>query len=114
MPALPVDQPQFFDTASPSRMLPPVHTLNALPGPRRYRIKIGPGLLARLGQECAELKLGRRCAIVSDTNVQPRYGDVAKRALAKAGFESVVLTVPAGERAKSLKTVEACYNKLAA
>ena len=95
-------------------MLPPVRTVTVLPGRRSYRIKIGPGLLARLGQECAELKLGSRCAIISDTNVRPRFGDAAQRALARAGFQSVIITVPAGERAKNLKTVEACYNKLAA
>jgi len=95
-------------------MLPPVRTVTVLPGPRSYRIKIGTGLLDRLGHECAELKLGARCAIISDTNVQPRFGDAAQRALTKAGFDPVVLTVPAGERAKSLRTVEGCYNKLAA
>jgi len=91
-----------------------VRTVTVLPGRRSYRIKIGPGLLARLGQECAELRLGSRCAIISDTNVRPRFGDTAQRALAQAGFQPVVITVPAGERAKNLKTVEACYNKLAA
>ncbi len=94
-------------------MLPPVRTVNVLPGQRSYRIKIGPGLLARLGQECAELKLGTRCAIISDANVRPRFAPAAQRALTQAGFDAVVIAVPAGERAKSLKTVEACYNKLA-
>jgi len=91
-----------------------VRTVTVLPGPRSYRIKIGTGLLDRLGHECSDLKLGTRCAIISDTNVQPRFGGAAQRALTKAGFDPVVLTVPAGERAKSLRTVEDCYNKLAA
>jgi 3-dehydroquinate synthase len=34
--------------------------------------------------------------------------------LAKAGFAPTLITIPAGETAKSLKTVEACYNQLAA
>jgi len=95
-------------------MLPPVRTVTVLTGPRSYRIKIGTGLLDRLGHECSDLKLGTRCAIISDTNVQPRFGGAAQRVLSKAGFDPVVLTVPAGERAKSLRTVEDCYNKLAA
>lgn len=36
------------------------------------------------------------------------------QALAVAGFEPLLLKVPAGETAKSLKTVQACYDQLAA
>lgn len=83
-------------------------------GDRSYPIKIGGHLLGQLGQECARLKLGRRCAIISDTHVAPRYAAKAKRALTAAGFEAIVITVPAGETAKSLATVQACYDQLAA
>jgi 3-dehydroquinate synthase len=82
-------------------------------GNRSYQILIGGGLLARAGAECARLQLGRRCAIISDTNVAPLFGKVLENSLARAGFETVLLTVPAGETAKSLKTVESCYNRLA-
>ena len=81
-------------------------------GSRSYQIKIGPGLLTRLGQECAVLKLGSRGAIISDANVAQRFGEAAQRSLAKAGFDPVLITVPAGETAKSLKTVQACYDQL--
>jgi 3-dehydroquinate synthase len=37
-----------------------------------------------------------------------------QHALVKSGFEPVSITVPAGETAKSLKTVQACYDQLAA
>ncbi len=83
-------------------------------GPRSYDIKIGTGLLARLGRECARLGLGRRCAIISDRNVAPRFGAAAQRTLARAGFEPVLITVSAGETAKRLKTVQACYDQLTA
>ncbi len=82
-------------------------------GNRSYVIQIGTGLLARLGTECARLGLGSRCAIISDRNVAPRYGKAARNALAKAGFAAELITIPAGETAKSLRTVEACYNALA-
>jgi 3-dehydroquinate synthase len=32
----------------------------------------------------------------------------------RAGFSPVLVTIPAGEKAKNLRTVEACYNQLAA
>ncbi len=83
-------------------------------GSRSYQIKIGSGLLASLGAECRRLELGRRCALVSDRNVAPLYSKTAQSALAKAGFEALPITVPAGETAKSLKTVQACYDQLAA
>jgi 3-dehydroquinate synthase len=82
-------------------------------GPRSYNIKIGAGLLPRLGAECARLGLGRRCAIISDTNVAPYYARAVHHHLAHAGFEPLLLTVPAGETAKSLKTVQYCYHRLA-
>jgi 3-dehydroquinate synthase len=83
-------------------------------GNRSYDIKIGNGLLARVGRECARLGLARRCTIISDRNVAPRYGKAAQEALRKAGFEARVIILPAGETAKSLKVLESCYDQLAA
>jgi 3-dehydroquinate synthase len=91
-----------------------VGIVNVPLGNRSYDIKIGTGLLVRLGAECARLGLGSRCAIISDTNVAPRLGGAALKSLVKAGFAPKLITIPAGETAKSLKTVEACYNQLAA
>lgn len=83
-------------------------------GKRSYRILIGCGLLDRLGLECARLGLGKRCAVISDRNVAPLYADAAQRSLRAAEFEPVLIVVPAGETAKNLRTVESCYNQLAA
>jgi 3-dehydroquinate synthase len=83
-------------------------------GNRSYDIKIGTGLIARIGRECARLGLGRRCLIISDRNVAPRYGKAAREALASAGFATGLVTIPAGETSKSLKVLESCYNQLAA
>ncbi len=83
-------------------------------GERSYSILIGKGLLRRLGAECNKLGLGRRCAIISDANVAPIYGPAASLSLAKAGFDPFLITLPAGETAKSLKNVQACYDQLAA
>jgi 3-dehydroquinate synthase len=83
-------------------------------GNRSYAIKIGAGLLARLGGECKRLKLGRRCAIITDTNVGKRFAKAAFNSLANAGFSPSLIVVPAGETAKSLKTVQTCYDLLAA
>ena len=82
-------------------------------GARSYEIKVGSGLLSELGAHCARLNLGQRCAVISDRNVAPRFAKATQLSLKKAGFDSVLITVPAGETAKSLKVVELCYNALA-
>ncbi len=83
-------------------------------GNRSYAIKIAPGLLQKLGGECARLKLGDRCAIITDTNVGKKFAKAAFESLAKAGFEPVLVTVPAGEKSKRISVVEKCYDQLAA
>jgi 3-dehydroquinate synthase len=90
-----------------------VRIVNVPLGARRYEINIGPGLLSELGRHCAGLKIGSLCAVISDRNVAPKFARVAQTSLKKAGFDSVLVTVPAGETAKSLKVVERCYDALA-
>jgi len=91
-----------------------VRTVSVQLGSRSYAIKIAPGLLQKLGGECARLKLGGRCAIITDANVGKRFAKTAYESLANAGFETILITVPSGETAKSLKTVQTCYDQLAA
>jgi 3-dehydroquinate synthase len=81
---------------------------------RSYSIEIEAGLLALLGDECRRLGLAQRCAVISDAKVAPRYGPAAEKSLKEAGFESVLIKVPSGEPAKSLKVVQSCYERLAA
>ena len=82
-------------------------------GVRSYSISIGDNLLSRLGHECKRLYLGQRCAVITDRNVAPHYGQAAVENLEAAGFEPTLITVPAGETAKSLKVVASCYDQLA-
>jgi 3-dehydroquinate synthase len=81
---------------------------------RSYSILAGQGLLARLGAECRRLKLGRRCAVVSDETVAPLHARPALDSLRAAGFDPLLVTVPAGEPAKHLRVVARCYDRLAA
>ena len=83
-------------------------------GNRSYAIKISGGLLNRLGAECAQLKLGPRCAIITDTNVGRHFARTAMKSLTISGFDPVLITVPAGEKSKRLGIVEECFNQLAA
>jgi len=94
-------------------MLPAVRTVRVPLGNRSYNIKISPDLIGKLGAECARLKLGSRCAIITDTNVGRQYAKPAYNSLLRAGFEPSLIIVPSGETAKSLKNVHSCYDRLA-
>lgn len=80
---------------------------------RSYEILIGRDLLAQLGQRCKDLRLGPRCAVITDSNVGPRYAQETIRILEGAGFQPFLVTIPAGEKSKSLKCLGDCYAALA-
>jgi 3-dehydroquinate synthase len=68
-----------------------------------YPVLIGPGLLAKLGHELRRSHAAaRRVALVSDANVMPLYGDVARASLEAEDFMVHSFTVPAGEASKSV------------
>jgi 3-dehydroquinate synthase len=82
-------------------------------GSRSYDIKVGGGLLPRLGAECARLKLGQRCAVITDTNVGRHFAKAVLKSLAASGFDPVLVTIPPGEKSKRLAVVEQCQDQLA-
>ncbi len=82
-------------------------------GNRSYEIKVGNDLLSRLGAECARLKLGQRCAIITDSNVGKHFASATLKSLSAAGFEPILITVPAGEKSKRIAVVEKCFDQLA-
>src|ERR1051325_1554097 len=82
-------------------------------GNRSYRIEIDRSLLSKLGRRCRELGFGGRCAIITDSAVGPLYARAAANSLKQAGFDSVLLTIPAGEKSKSINVVQRCYDQLA-
>jgi len=82
-------------------------------GNRTYQIQFDRGLLSKLGRECRKLGFGERCAVISDSNVANHYGAAALEALGQAGFAAELVKIPAGEKSKSLRFVDACYAELA-
>lgn len=90
-----------------------MRTVDVSLGLRSYPIFIGGNLLPKLGPLCAKFRMGRRCAVISDVTVARRYAKKALGSLRAAGFEPVLITVPAGETSKSLKFVQSCCDQLA-
>lgn len=76
-------------------------------GERAYDILIGPGLITRAGGEFSARLKGRRAAIITDEHVGPRYLASLMDSLQTDGIEAVSLTLPAGEKTKSLESLAA-------
>jgi 3-dehydroquinate synthase len=71
-----------------------------------YNIVIEPGLLARLGTDAEKYHLKGRVAVVTNTTIAPLYGEALQRALPDAAL----VTIPDGERFKTLETVRQLYD----
>lgn len=78
------------------------------------RILIGAQLLPQTGKRCQAMGLFDQCAIVSDTNVAAQYADVLKQGLMLAGFRPTLITIPAGEKSKTLKQAGAICDQMIA
>ena len=76
------------------------------------RILIGKQLLPQTGKRCRALGLFGQCVIVSDTNIAPEYADVLKQSLTSAEFRSMVITIPAGEKSKTLEQAGAICDRM--
>jgi len=77
-------------------------------GNRAYRVHIGAGILGQLGALARELggELGERCAVVTDSNVAPLYGEAVLASLRAAGYLPTLIPVKAGEASKSMRVAE--------
>ena len=72
---------------------------------KEYDVVIGKGILASLGERCAELFGKSRAVIVTDSNVAPLWLDKVKNSLESAGIESVEFVFTAGEESKNTATL---------
>ncbi len=88
--------------------------INVQLGARSYAIHVGHGLLARLGTHCRKLGLGAQCVLVTDTHVARLHGAAARVSLSNAGISAACITLPSGERSKSLEQARRCYRAMAA
>jgi 3-dehydroquinate synthase len=80
-----------------------------------YEVIVGEGILSRVGEFIRQVLPTGKCALITDSNVAPLYGDILLDSLKKSGIETVSITIPAGEKSKSLGEVEkACDQMIAA
>ncbi|WGV23981.1 3-dehydroquinate synthase [Halotia branconii] len=75
-----------------------------------YEIAIAPGSLEQLGQQMANLNLGKKVLVVSNPTIFKHYGERAINSLTSAGFKVVSYCLPAGERYKTLNSIQKLYD----
>jgi 3-dehydroquinate synthase len=80
-----------------------------------YPALVGSGLVRQIG-ECTRKYLSREtCAVITDANVGPRFASRVNRSLKLAGFKPTLITIPAGEKSKTLRQAGAiCEQMIAA
>jgi 3-dehydroquinate synthase len=75
---------------------------------------IGRGILREIGPILAKKLRALQCAIISDNNIAPLFGDRVKRSLTSAGFQPALITISAGEKSKTLKQAGAICDQMIA
>jgi len=81
-------------------------------GPNSYNIFIGEGAIDQLGSLLQSLSFQGRVAVVTDRKIDGYYGDRVRKGLENAGFKSLMIEIPAGERYKTLKQIQRIYDHL--
>lgn len=79
-----------------------------------YEIIVGHGILARSGEFVSQALPVGRCGLITDSNVAPLYASTVRESLEKAGFAVTTVTIPAGEKSKSLEQTEKVCDDLIA
>ena len=80
-----------------------------------YNVAIAPGGLDQLGTWVSEQvlphhRLSKRMVLVSNPQIFKHYGDRAVTSLTDAGFDVSVCILPAGERYKTLNSIQKIYD----
>lgn len=83
-------------------------------GSRSYQVIVENGALDELGNHLQAANISGKIALISDSNVAPIYAERAVASLEAAGYATSVHLFSAGEKYKSLQTVEEISNEMVA
>jgi 3-dehydroquinate synthase len=81
---------------------------------RSYPALVGRGLLEQIGKYTHNQLSGNTCAIISDSNVARLFADRVQRSLISAGFQPALITIPEGEKSKTLRQAGAICDQMIA
>jgi 3-dehydroquinate synthase len=81
-------------------------------GSMSYEALVGSRLLDEIGGLLSPKLRGRDCAIVTDENVAALFAPPVVRSLTNAGFKPTLITIPPGEKSKTLAEAEAICHRM--
>ena len=88
-----------------------MNTVNVELGERAYPIHIGADLIGQTDLFAPHIA-GSSVAIVTNSTVDPLYGDALRRALRAAGKEVTTVVLPDGEAHKNWETLKRIFDAL--
>lgn len=90
-----------------------VTSIEVRTGGKSYPVLIASGLMESVGEQIKGKFSPTQCAIICDTNVAELFAVQVQKSLSTAGFEPLLIPVPAGEQAKTLEQAgEICEEML--
>ena len=81
-------------------------------GAAGYEVRVGMGLLPRVGLWMKEKGFAGRAVIITDETVKALHADALYAGLTNAGFNVTLIDIPAGEDQKTLVIAGRLYNRL--
>ncbi|MDO8684277.1 MAG: 3-dehydroquinate synthase [Armatimonadota bacterium] len=80
-------------------------------GDRSYDIRVEPGALGTIGEMATAACSSRSAAVVTNPKIGGLYAGIVTKSLEAAGIRCALITIPAGERYKSLNTCRRLYDE---
>jgi len=80
---------------------------------RSYPIMIEDGLMARVGSDLAERRIGNKYGVIADDHVASLYGSTLMKSMEKVGLTTELFTFSQGEASKNLQTFTDISRQLA-
>jgi 3-dehydroquinate synthase len=91
-----------------------VSTITISAGKQHYCVLIADALLRQVGAHVRRHLKCKTCAIISDSNVAPLFAKRLNESLASAGFRPTLITIPPGEKSKTLEQAGAICDQMIA
>jgi 3-dehydroquinate synthase len=79
-----------------------------------YPALVGLGLLKQVGKHVRKYLNRKSCAIITDGNVAPLYGNRVEQSFASTDFRPALITIPPGEQSKTLAQAGAICDQMIA